>query len=309
MMAAEYAKRLFGYTSSAAVRVAESLAGVRGNNRRGALKNSDELDRTGILVSAANHLEVGWRDAEVIYPLYETSLAHSFWRAQEFSLLMRASASMQRPILDFGCGDGSFAAVLFDKVDYGVDIDAQALEVAAKFGIYSNLVQAQGTQVPLPDGSVQTVFSNSVLEHVSGLEGAIAEISRLLAPGGQFLFTVPVAQFARDLERYFGRAESQQVNADYFHRNLLEVAQWRSLLEKNGLSIVSEREYQPAWFTYYYMMFRFFGNRVLGRVIPGIRAKVWRRYKDKLVDMVRRSTNGTVRPGGNLFVIARKAGQ
>jgi SAM-dependent methyltransferase len=306
MMGGEYAKRIVGRTTSAAVRAAESLSGLRGTNRRGALQNSDELDRTGILVSVANRLEVGWRDKEIIFPLYETSLAHSFWRAQEFSLFMRHLGMMQRPVLDFGCGDGSFAAALFDEVDFGVDIDAQALDLARKFGIYSNLVQSEGTRVPLPDASVRSVFSNSVLEHVKDLESAIAEISRLLEPSGLFLLTVPVAQFARDLERYFGRAESRQVNADYFHRNLLEVDEWRNLLARHGLALVSICEYQPAWFSFYYMMFRFFGNRVLGRVIPNIRSVVWRRHKERLVDMVRRSTDGTVRSGGNLFAIAQK---
>src|SRR3569833_2123254 len=146
-----------------------------------------------------------------------------------------------------------------------------------------------------------------MLENVSGQDDVIAEISRQLAPHWLFVFTVPVAQFERDLERYFGRAESRQVNADYYHRNLMEVSDWRALLAKHDLSIVQVQEYQPAWFSYYYMMFRFLGNRALGRFFPNIRQSVWNKHSAKLADMVRRSIDGTVRQGGNICVVAEKS--
>lgn len=286
--------------------MARGVLARRIGRRSGAPATTAELDRTGLLVRRAVRIPVKWRDQEVIFPLYEDSLAHSFWRAQEFSLLRRHLPLLERPVLDFGCGDGSFAAVLFEKVDFGVDIDEDALAVAKEFGIYGELLKSDGRRIELPDGAVGSVFSNSVLEHVSNLNDALAEISRVLRPGGTFILSVPVVRFARDLARYFGKGESDRVNSDYFHRNLMETEEWKRLLCANGLLPITVQEYQPAWFSFYYMQLRYLGNQGLGRVFPGIRDWFWGRYQGRLVEMVRQSTASTEERGGNVFIVARK---
>jgi SAM-dependent methyltransferase len=284
-----------------------SFVVAKGTARRHAqAPTSAELDRTGILVTEGRRLPVLWKDESIIVPVYEESLAHSFWRAQEFSLFMQNASSLQRPLLDFGCGDGSFAAVLFSQIEYGVDIDGDALDTAKQFHLYENLVQSVNNAIPLPDASINSVFSNSVLEHVQELDDVIREIARVLSTTGIFVFTVPIAQLTRDLRKYFGRVEADRVNSDCYHRNLLELAQWRTLLRKHGLEITSLRTYQPDWFTFYYWMFRFFGNRGLGRFFPTIRQRILRRHGTRIVGMIRSSIGGTDECGGNALVVARK---
>lgn len=305
---ARAAMRVIGHTTVAILRVV-SLVLPAGAGRRGTpVPQTSELDRTGILVDSAEPLKVVWRDREVIFPLYDTSLAHSFWRAQEFSLFMQNKATARSPILDFGCGDGSFAAALFSRIDYGSDIDEDALKIARNFNIYANLLHTGDTHISLPDGAINSVISNSVLEHVRDLDAVMRELSRVLAPHGVLMFSVPVRQFARDLRVFFGRVESEQVNADFYHRNLLEVEEWKPLLAKNGFSVVSIRHFQPDWFSFYYWMFRFLGRRGLGRLIPSIRERVWRIGGKRLVEMVRCSISETTERGGNIFVIAKKTG-
>jgi SAM-dependent methyltransferase len=305
---ARAAMRVIGHTTVATLRLI-SLVMPAGAVRRGApVPQTPELDRTGILVNSAEPLKVVWRDEKVIFPLYDSSLAHSFWRAQEFSLFMQNKSTLMPPILDLGCGDGSFAAVLFTRIDYGSDIDEEALKIARNFNIYENLIHSMDTQIPLPDGVINSAISNSVLEHVRDLNAVMGELSRVIAPNGVLMFSVPVRQFARDLQVFFGRVESEQVNADFYHRNLLEVEEWQSLLTKNGFSVVSIRHFQPDWFSFYYWMLRFLGRRGLGRFIPSIRERVWRVRGNQLVGMVRRSISETAKLGGNIFVIAKKTG-
>jgi len=43
----------------------------------------------------------------------------------------------------------------------------------------------------IPAGSVQTVLSNSVLEHIPHVDGALHAIARLLRPGGWLVATMP----------------------------------------------------------------------------------------------------------------------
>jgi SAM-dependent methyltransferase len=302
----DWAKRLVGRAMVLFIGAA-SLFLAKGTARRHAQAQvSGELDRTGILVSHPETPTVMWKDASVIFPFYEESLAHSFWRAQEFSLFMQNRALLRPPLLDFGCGDGSFAAVLFEKIDYGVDIDADALKTAGKFGLYSELVQSVGNRIPLPDGGVNSIMSNSVLEHVQGLEDVIGELSRILAVNGSLVFTVPIAQLTRDLQKYFGGAEAVKVNQDCFHRNLLEVGEWQDLLGRHGLAVTVLQMYQPDWFTFYYWAFRFLGNRGLGRFFPAIRRTFFRRFRGNLVGMIRSSIRENNVSGGNILVVARK---
>jgi hypothetical protein len=122
------------------------------------------------------------------------------------------------------------------------------------------------------------------------------------------MFSVPVRQFARDLQTFFGRAESERVNADFYHRNLLEAEEWEALLKKNELVVESIGHFQPDWFSYHYWMLRFLGQRGVGRFIPSIRERVWRRRGSRLVEMVRESISDPGARGGNIFVVAKKNG-
>lgn len=275
------------------------------NPDRTSSEPESNFDKTGLLVKEARPLKVLWKDSDIIWVDYD-SLSHSFWRAQELSLFSKHLEVMKKPVLDFGCGDGSFASVLFKSIDYGVDHDPEALKIAAGYKIYEKLVQSTISKIPLGEASVQTVFSNSVLEHVGSLDDVLSEIHRILAPGGQFIFTVPVRQFKEDLAKYFGWRESVRINREYHHWNLLDVEDWEKRLHAHGFSVDLMKPYQPDWFTFWYRMFRLVGDRGLGRFIPTIRTRIWNRFQVRLVEMVRRSVHETQK-GANIFVIARKS--
>ncbi|MBI3994704.1 MAG: class I SAM-dependent methyltransferase [Nitrospirae bacterium] len=265
---------------------------------------SSDFDKTGLLVREARPLKILWKDPEIVFVEYD-SLAHSFWRAQELSLFSNHQSVLEEPVLDFGCGDGSFASVLFKSIEYGVDHDPEALEIASGYKVYHQRVQSTMSRIPLDDASVRSVFSNSVLEHVGSLDDVLSEIRRILSPGGRFVFTVPVRQFKLDLAKYFGWRESVRINREYHHWNLLDAEDWEKRLRAHGFSIDLLKPYQPDWFTFWYRMFRLAGDRGLGRFFPTIRSRIWRRFHSRLIGMVRRSIQET-RNGANIFVIARK---
>lgn len=261
------------------------------------------LDRTGLLMSSARPLRILHRDTTVLWAEYD-SMAHSLWRSQELSLVQAHRDELAPPLLDFGAGDGSFASVLFDRVEHAVENDADALAVARGFGVYRQLHLVTDGRLPLPDGAVRSILSNSVLEHVLELEGVLRELRRVLAPGGSFVFTVPLPSYTEHLIRYFGAAAARRVNAESVHRNLLAPEAWRGLLQRNGFTVVLERRYQPARFTFWYRMFRLLGRRGLSRFWPSLPGLVWRRAHRRLITMVRESIAGAA-DGANLFVVAR----
>jgi SAM-dependent methyltransferase len=52
-------------------------------------------------------------------------------------------------------------------------------------------VQGDGVHLPFPDGTFDRIIAAEVLEHIPDDEGAIAELERVLKPGGTIAVTVP----------------------------------------------------------------------------------------------------------------------
>lgn len=262
-----------------------------------------EYDSTGLVAVEPRPIEVFKNRDGVVYAEYD-SVYFSLWRAQELTLFSRHMGLIQRPFADLGCGDGSFGSVLFGSVDYGIDNDPAALKAAEGRGIYGKLIRDTSG---LPTGSLRSVYSNSVLEHVKELDMLIAEVARVLADDGVFVFTVPVKRYAEDLDRYFGAWYSTLLNRISYHRNMFEPDGWKMLVESHGFAVEEIIHYQPGWFTYRDLMLRFLSPNVLGRIVPYIGRRYYRRNREKLDGMVLKSVTATD-DGGNIFVVARKSG-
>jgi len=102
----------------------------------------------------------------------------------------------RRPILDIGTGEGLFAKVVFgERIETGIDPNPRELARAREFQAYDELIECKGDAIDKPDGYYNTVFSNSVLEHIPEIEPVFRETHRLLAGNGKFYVTVPSHRF------------------------------------------------------------------------------------------------------------------
>lgn len=117
-------------------------------------------------------------------------------------------------VVDAGCGAALSALELFGdrlaQVRYlGVDVSDAVDTAAARFaarGLRAAFLQADLGRLPLPDGTVDVLFSEGVLHHTDSTEQALKQLSKLLKPGGRFLFYVyrtkgPVREFTDDYIR------------------------------------------------------------------------------------------------------------
>jgi SAM-dependent methyltransferase len=90
-------------------------------------------------------------------------------------------------ILDLGCGDGQLtqriAAIGADV--RGVDASIEMVEAARKRGIRAE--QGNAELLPFPDGAFDAVFSNAALHWVRNQDAMLAEVYRVLKPGGRFV--------------------------------------------------------------------------------------------------------------------------
>ncbi|MBS7542273.1 class I SAM-dependent methyltransferase [Ancylobacter oerskovii] len=99
-------------------------------------------------------------------------------------------------VLDVACGEGYGAAFLARHAGrvVGVDLDAQAVAHAARrYAGIGNLGFEAGDvgALPFPDHSFDAVVSFETVEHVADPRRALAELRRVLKPGGTLIVSTP----------------------------------------------------------------------------------------------------------------------
>jgi SAM-dependent methyltransferase len=96
-------------------------------------------------------------------------------------------------VLDYGCGNGDFLERLADRSASrtGVDVDEDKIESASAVDGISVRVVRPDVPLPFDDASFDTVIIMEVIEHVADERAVLAELSRVLAPGGVLLLTTP----------------------------------------------------------------------------------------------------------------------
>jgi SAM-dependent methyltransferase len=110
--------------------------------------------------------------------------------------LTRAGASPESRTLDVGTSTGSNLRLLRD-LGYsrvtGLDVSLDAIRFCESKG-FGTVRQGSICAIPFPDESFDVVLATDVIEHVEDDGLALAEISRVLAPAGRVLVTVPAFQ-------------------------------------------------------------------------------------------------------------------
>ena len=93
-------------------------------------------------------------------------------------------------ILDVGCGDGQIARALAQQGStvLGVDPTQLHIDIANERGGGPTYVLGGATKLPAEDGSMDAVIACLVFEHIDEMDAAVAEVARVLRPGGQFSF-------------------------------------------------------------------------------------------------------------------------
>ena len=94
-------------------------------------------------------------------------------------------------ILDIGTGEGQLARHLMDagvKAAIGIDPSEAQTHVARERAGGPHYARAAADALPFPDASFEAVVACLVFEHITAVDEAIAEVARVLEPGGTFLF-------------------------------------------------------------------------------------------------------------------------
>jgi SAM-dependent methyltransferase len=103
------------------------------------------------------------------------------WR---LALRLVAEARPRR-VLDAGCGTAELAALIAAPEVVCVDASQAAVEAARSRGLRAEVAELE--RLPFVDGAFDVVTCNWVLYHLADVDAALAEIARVLRPGGRFV--------------------------------------------------------------------------------------------------------------------------
>ncbi|MBN2719125.1 MAG: class I SAM-dependent methyltransferase [Deltaproteobacteria bacterium] len=126
-----------------------------------------------------------------------------------------------RDVLEVGCGTGLIMKEIQHQVKSikGIDISEQMLEKARERGL--DVCQGMAENLPWPDNSFDVVYSFKVLAHVAHIREALAEMNRVLRPGGfmvaEFYNSLSIRHLAKVLGGP-GNISKNRTEADVFCR-------------------------------------------------------------------------------------------
>jgi SAM-dependent methyltransferase len=141
--------------------------------------------------------------------------------------------------LEVGAGDGHLTMAVAARVRHAYAVDVSDV-ISTASGRPSNLslVLSDGVSIPVPPGSVNVAYSNSLIEHLHPEDAAdqLRNILTALAPGGVYICRTP-HRFAgpQDISRFF---DSEPRG---FHLKEYTYAELRRLFRQTGFAGTSTR--------------------------------------------------------------------
>jgi ubiquinone/menaquinone biosynthesis C-methylase UbiE len=164
---------------------------------------------------------------------------------QRFVAAVPADAGAR--VLDVACGPGIITAALAPVVREVVALDvtpemlAKARQRCAEAGLTNvSFREASATALPFPDASFDTVVTRLSIHHFEAPGGPVAEMARVLKPGGTLVVAdVVSSEIAEESELH----NAIEILRDPSHVRMLPASELGALIEGAGLTI----EHQATW--------------------------------------------------------------
>ena len=219
-------------------------------------------------------------------------------------------------LLDIGCGAGSLleAARRAGWEAHGTEVSRPAVEHARRAGF--EVFCGDLSAAPFPEGHFDVVTASEILEHLPDPRVLLAEVARVLRPGGHAVVSIPntlnieerfkwllygyTSHFKPLSREYLAALGEEYAGAEEIalHINPLAYPQLRYILEKNGLRVLGLHRDKPKKNAWAFLPFVAL-IRLLNRLQPEKKRRA--RWSDEL-------QSDEVLLGGNTLVVHASKG-
>ncbi len=186
----------------------------------------------------------------VEYAMMNNSLRASIQRHFEARRLLRMGGALEGgSALEIGCGRGVGTQLIFevfgaDRVD-AFDLDPRMVEQArrrvAGYGDRAHIWVGDATAIAAPDACYDAVFDFGIIHHIPHWRDALAEVRRVLKPGGHF--------YAEEILSDFIHNPLVRRLLDHPLEDRFDAATFSSALADHGLIPLDSTEF-GSWVTW-----------------------------------------------------------
>lgn len=159
-------------------------------------------------------------EEQVFRPKWWSVFCNAFYLSRRgiFEGIRRHAPRLSGRMMDFGCGSKPYRDLFHVQEYVGVDIEVSGHASAHKRAD----VFYDGQTLPFSDGCFDSILASEVLEHVFNLDMILAEMARVIRPGGIALITIPFAWDQHEVPYDFARYTEWGI---------------KHLLERHGFSV------------------------------------------------------------------------
>jgi len=161
-------------------------------------------------------------------------------RRYEARLFERLGGRVEgKRVLEIGCGRGVGTEIIFEQFGarevHAFDVDPEMIELARGrltryFPDRLKLYVGDATSISEPDASFDAVFDFAIIHHIPNWKDALAEVARVLKPGGKFFFEEVTSQA---LGRWFYRRFLEHPQSQHW----FDKDQFIAELERQGINV------------------------------------------------------------------------
>ena len=151
--------------------------------------------------------------------------------------------------MDLGCGTGYFLSLLSERLEpaqiVAADLSPGMIQYARQArGIASDWLVADAEALPLPDASLDWIFSSLMIQWCDDTAAVAREAHRVLKPGGEAVFSTLVSGTLGELESAWAEADPGGRHVNRF----LTLGELRAALRKSSMESSVEVEPMVLWY-------------------------------------------------------------
>ncbi len=149
--------------------------------------------------------------------------------------LLRSVGGGGLSLIDIGCGNGDMTVFAEALGHFVTPVDISDARLSQERKEAFNLIQTDiNKPLPFVDESFDGAFMLEVIEHITGAEKLVGEISRILKPGGFIIITTPnQAYYKRRIKAFHGR----EPDDEGYHYRFFVKRKLLKLFRERGLEV------------------------------------------------------------------------